>query len=217
MKVAETPYRDNNEYVKTLLNQKKEDKKLQLIIKANTQGSLDAILSAVGKNNTISVLLATIGDINKSDIFLAQSTGAIIIGFSIRLEKNIVQLAEQEKVVIKTYDLIYQLLEEVTEVSTLLSEKEKKSKQLKGEAKILAQFIIDKEKISGVKITKGKLNLNDTIEIYRNNKLIGKTKIASLKKRAQSIEEVKKNDEAGIIFYPQLDFLIGDMIKSYSI
>src|SRR3989344_4467487 len=215
--IIETPYRDNNEYVKTLLNQKKENKKLRLILKTTTQGSLDAILNTVGKNETISVILATIGDITKSDIFLAKSTNAIIIGFSVRLEKNIVQLAEQEKVVIKTYDLIYKLLEELTEVSTLLNEKEKKLKQLKGEAKILAQFIIDKERVSGVKIIKGKLNINDTLEIYRNNNLIGKTKIASLKKRAHSVDEVKKNDEAGIIFYPQLDFLIGDMIKSYSI
>lgn len=200
-----------------LLAAKAEAKKLSLIIKTNAQGALDAILANLAKNNTIDIILATVGDISKSDIFLAKTTKAIIIGFGLSFDKTIRQLAEEEKVVVKTYDLIYELFQELTEVSALIHEKEKKKKQLKGEAKILAQFLIEKERVAGIKVSKGKLNLNDTIEIYRDKQLLGKAKIVSLKIRAKPVSEVKKNDEAGAIFYPQLDFVPNDVIQSHSI
>lgn len=203
--------------VSMLGSEKPEKKKLKIILKSDSKGSQEALLSALSKNDTIEVVLASVGEINKSDIFLAKTVKAIIISFASNIDKNITALAEQEKVVIKTYQLIYQLLDELTEVSTLLIEKEKKEKQLKGEAKILANFIIEKEKVAGIKVYKGKLNLNDSIELYRNDNLIGKAKIVSLKIRAQNKEEIKKNEEAGMIFYPQLDFSMNDVIKSYSL
>lgn len=211
------PPMESSASIAALLSQKKADKKLKLIIKTNTQGSLDAIVNNLEKNENVEIALATLGDINKADIFLAKTTQAVVIGFSIDPDKHIVQLAEQEKVVIKTYDLIYELLKELTEVGALIHEKEKKAKQLKGEAKILAQFIIEKERVSGIKVTKGKLALNDELELYRDDRLIGKAKIVSLKTRAKPVKEIKKNEEAGVIFYPQLDFAIEDVIKSYSI
>lgn len=196
---------------------KEEKKKLRLIIKTDNYGSLEAILSHISSNKNIEIILASIGEITKSDIFLAKISQAIIIGFSLSIDKSIYELAKEEKVILKSYSLIYELLEELTEVSLFLKEKEEKELQLKGEAKILASFIIEKERIAGIKIIKGKINLEDQIELYRDNKLIGKAKVVSLKKRAQSVTEVKKNEEAGMIFYPQLDFNIGDVIKSYSI
>ena len=96
----------------------------------------------------------------------------------------------------------------------MIKEKEEKEKNLKGEAKILATFKIENETIFGVKVTKGKINLNDQIECHRENKLIGKTKLISLKTRAKTISEVKKGQEAGMLFYPILDFRVGDMVKS---
>ena len=133
------------------------------------------------------------------------------------VNKKIIDLAKEEKIVIKTYSLIYKLLEELVEVSDLLKEKEKKELRLKGEAKILASFIIEKERIAGVKIIKGKINLEDQIDLYRNNKLMGKGKVVSLKIKAKTVSQIKKNEEGGMIFYPQLDFNIGDVVKSYSI
>lgn len=194
-----------------------QKKRLRIILKTESQGSLDAILSSLSKNENIEISLAAVGEITKSDIFLAKVTAAIIIGFGMPVDKTIVNLAETEKIVIKTYSLIYQLFDELTEVSNLLIEKEQKEKQVKGEAKILASFIIEKEKIAGVKVLKGKININDQIELYRDNKLKTHAKIVSLKSRSKNIAEIKKNEEGGMIFYPQLDFNIGDMVKSYSI
>lgn len=200
-----------------LFQEKDEKKKLRLIIKADSQGSLEAILSTLTKNENIETILASVGGIAKSDVFLAKISQAIIIGFSLAIDKNIIEFAGQEKVIIKSYNLIYELLEELTEVSGLLKEKEKEEQFIKGEAKILATFIIEKEKIAGVKVIKGKINLDDQIDLYRNNRLVGKAKIVSLKTRAKTITEIKKNEEAGMIFYPQLDFNIGDVVKSHSI
>lgn len=192
-------------------------KKLRIILKTDKQGSLEALTNTLSKNENIELSLAAVGQISKSDIFLAKVTGAIIIGFSIATEKNISDLAESEKIVIKSYNIIYQLLDEIGEVSSLMAEKETKEKQIKGEAKILASFIIEKEKIAGVKVTKGKINLNDQIELYREGKHKGNAKIVSLKIRAKDTAEVKKNEEAGLMLYPSLDFDRGDVVKSYSI
>lgn len=197
--------------------QRKQEKKLRLIIKADSYGSLEAILSQISSFKNIEIILASIGEIAPSDLFLAKTSKAIIIAFFVPITKKISNLAKEEGVIIKSYSLIYELLEELSEVSSFLKEKEAKALSLKGEAKILANFIIENERIAGVRVIKGRINLGDEIEIYRNNKLIGKAKIVSLKKRAKPVLEVKKNEEAGVIFSPQLDFSIGDVIKSYSI
>ena len=192
---------------------KEEDKKISLIIKSDSQGSLEAINNSLVKNENIDIIHESIGEINKADIFLAKTTKAIIIGFNVRTAKDIEDLAQEEKVVIKTYKIIYELIDELTEVSSLLKEKEEKEKNVKAEAKVLATFIIHDEKVYGIKVTKGKVNLGDSIELYRDNKLLGKTKLASLKIRAKSVEGVKKDQEAGIMLFPQLDIRVGDMIK----
>ncbi|MDH7476503.1 MAG: translation initiation factor IF-2 [Microgenomates group bacterium] len=200
--------------IEELLHSKQEEKKLKLIIKADSQGTLNSICNSVCQNKNIEIILRSVGDINRSDVFLAKTTKAIIVGFEVALPLEVKSLAKQEKVIIKTYSIIYELLEELTEVSQLLKEKEIEEKNYKGEAKILASFIIDQEKVFGVEITKGKINLGDNLEVYRNNNLIGKTKLVSLKIKAKKVAEVKKEQEAGMIFSPQLDIRIGDVVKS---
>ena len=200
--------------LQTLLAVPSVEKKLSLIIKTDSQGSLEAINQSLVKNNNVEIILQAVGEINKSDVFLAKTTKAIIIGFSITPNAEAKDIAKQEKVIIKTYNIIYELLDELNEVADLLKEKEEKEKNLKGEAKILATFIIEKETIYGVKIIKGKINLGDRLELHRNSKLIDKTKLISLKIRAKETNEVKKNQEAGMIFSPELDIRVGDVIKS---
>ena len=190
------------------------EKKLSLIIKADSQGSLEAIKQSLDKNTRVDIVLVAVGDINKSDIFLAKATKSIIIGFATQPSSEAIGLAKQEKVIIKTYNIIYELLDELTEVADLLKEKAEKEKNLKGEAKIVATFIIEKETVYGVMVTKGKINLDDEVEIHRNNKLLAKTKLFSLKIRAKNVTEVKKGSEAGMMFSPPLDITIGDMVKS---
>lgn len=188
-------------------------KKLSVVLKADSQGSLEAITNALAKNENIEMRLNAVGDIHRSDIFLAKTTKAIVIGFSVGTDNEVKELARQEKVIIKTYNIIYELLEELEEVSTLLTEKEQQEKNLKAQAKVLATFIIDGETVFGSLITKGKVNIGDTAEIYRNDNLIGKSRLISLKIRAKSVQEVKKDQECGMQFTPALDIKVGDMIK----
>ncbi len=193
-----------------------EQKKLSLIIKADSQGSLEAINNSLTKKENVEIILEAVGDINKSDVFLAKVSKAIIVGFAVIANSDVVNLAKQEKVIIKTYNIIYELLDELGEVSELLKEKEEKEKSYKGEGKILATFIIERERVYGIKVTKGKINLNDEIEVYRQTNLIGKTKLISLKIRAKVVNEVKKDQEAGVLFSPPLDINVGDVVKSIS-
>jgi translation initiation factor IF-2 len=202
--------------MKSFLQPEVKEKKLSLIIKTDSQGMLEAISNALVNKPNVEIILKAVGDINKSDVFLAKTTKSIIIGFSVNIAPEVKDLAKQEKVIIKTYNIIYELLDELIEVAELLKEKEEKEKNLKGEAMVLANFVIEGEKVVGVKITKGKINLEDEVEIHRNNKPIGKTKLVSLKIRAKVVSEVKKEQEAGMIFSPPLDIRPGDVVKSIS-
>jgi len=200
--------------LESVLSTPKKEKKLKIIVKTDSFGSLEAVKACLAEKNDVEIVLGMVGDIHKSDIFLAKTTKAIIIGFNTKITQEIIELAKQEKVIIKTYNIIFELLEELAEVADLIKLKEEAEKDAKGEAKILATFIIEKEKIFGIKVTKGKFNLGDNIKLYRNNNPIGKTKVISLKTRAKTIQEVKKDQEAGILFSPPLDIKVGDMIKS---
>ncbi|MEI6532532.1 MAG: translation initiation factor IF-2 [Candidatus Roizmanbacteria bacterium] len=189
------------------------DKKLSLIVKTDSQGSHEAIVTTLKKIQGIDIVLSAVGDVHRSDIFLAKTANAIVIGFSVSIDNEVRELAKQEKVIIKTYNIIYELLEELTEVSALMHEKEEKEKNLVGEAKIQATFTIEGEKIFGVKITKGKIHVDTEVEIHRNNNLIGKVQLSSLKQRAKIVQEVKKDQEAGMVFSGALDIRVGDVVK----
>lgn len=191
-------------------------KKLSLVIKAESQGSLEAVYNTLIKNENLKIVLYSVGEINKSDIFLGKTTGAIVIGFNVTATKDVEELARQEKVIIKTYNIIYNLIEELEEVAQVMQEKEEQQKYLKGEVKILATFTIEQEKIFGFKVTKGKINLGDQVEIHREKNLIGKSKVVSLHMRARTVEEVKKDQEGGLILGPPLDIRVGDVVKSIS-
>ena len=190
-----------------------KEKKLSLIVKADAQGSLEAIMATLTKNKNVDIILGGVGNVHRSDIFLAKTTKAIVIGFSVPIDNEVKELAKQEKVIIKTYTIIYELIDELQEVSDIIREKEAKEKDLKAEGKILATFIIEGEKIFGAKITKGKVNIGDNAEVTRAGVPVGKTRLVSLKMRAKTVQEVKKDQECGLLFAPELDIKVGDMVK----
>lgn len=195
----------------------KESDKLKVIIKADTQGSLDAILPALEKNSHLEVILSSIGEVSKSDIFLAKVSKAIVVGFNSKISKEAEKIAAQEKVLLRSYNIIYDLIDELEEVSDLMREREEKEKSFKGEAKVQALFNIDGSVVAGVKVLKGKFNINDKIEVIRGKRSIGETLLISIKQRAKASKEVKKGEEGGLLFDPQLDIQAGDVVKSYSI
>ena len=98
-------------------------------------------------------------------------------------------------------------------MADLLQEKEEQEKHLKGEAKIIATFTIEGEKIFGVKLTKGKITAGDEVQLHREDNLIGKMRLVSLQVRAKKVQEVKKDQESGMVFSPPLDIRVGDVVK----
>lgn len=199
--------------INDILKPKVEEKKLSVIIKADSHGSLEAILGSLSHNPKIEVILSAVADIHRSDVFLAKATGAIIVGFSVSIDQETQQLAHQEKAIIKTYDIIYEMLEELDEVTTLIEEKEAAAKNLKAEAKVLATFTIDGEKVFGLMVTKGKFALGDEIQAMREGNVFGKAKIVTLKQRAKKVQEIKKGEECGMLFSPALDMRVGDIVQ----
>lgn len=196
-----------------ILSPKAQERKLALVVKADSQGSLEALEQSLAGNKKIELILAGIGDIHRSDIFLAKATGAIVIGFSVIVDPETQMLAQQEKVVIKTYSIIYELIDELEEVASLMAEKDAATKNLKGEAKVLASFEIKGEQVFGMSVTKGKFAVGDEIEVFRGGNSFGKTKIVSLKFRAKTISEAKKGEECGMLLSPPLDMRAGDVVK----
>jgi translation initiation factor IF-2 len=205
--------KSQTDMIKEMFAPKSLEKKLSVIIKTDSQGSLEALLGSLEDNKKIDVILASVGDIHKSDVFLAKATGAIIVGFSVSTEQETAQLAQQEKIVIKTYPIIYQILEELEEVTNLIAAKEAASLNLKAEGKVLAIFDISGEKVCGLVVTKGKFTLGDEIQVFRDGDSFAKAKIISLKSKAKKIREAKKGEECGALFSPQLDIRAGDIVK----
>ncbi len=192
-------------------------KKLKIVLRADTTGSLEALIPGLQKNENIEVVLASVGDIAESDVFLAKVSKAIIIGFGVQSSKAVEYVAKTEKVIIKTYKIIYKLLEELQQVSELLKEKEERERTFKGEGKVAAIFNIEGSVIAGIKVNKGRFDLHDRVEHYRDNVLKDESLIVSIKQRAKTAETVKKGDEGGLILDPELDIKQGDVLKSYSI
>lgn len=193
-------------------------KEFRLIIKADVAGSLEAIVRAVSELQTpdseIKILLKETGDITESDVYLAQSTNALILGFNVKPLPNASKLAEREKVLIRTYSIIYELLDELKEGIEALTRKEAEP-EIKGKAIILALFETSSGQVVGCKMTEGEISRGDTVKLFRENQDLGTTKILSMKHLKEDISKASVGQEFGISTKPVLDFAVGDSILSY--
>jgi translation initiation factor IF-2 len=203
----------NTDKIITLESQSEEEEKIKLILKTDTNGSLEAIMAQLQKNLNLNVLHSAIGAINDSDVLLAKTTKSIIIGFNVKASNSTLKLAESEKIIIKTFNIIYELLDELNDVTEML--KEKNQEVILGEAKILVIFPQkNKENIAGVRIIKGEIKKGDKIKIIRNNEEIGRSRIISLKHGKDDIQKAKINTEAGLQLANHVEYLTGDSIIS---
>ncbi len=201
--------------IEAMFGEKDKTKRLKVIVRTDTQGSLDAIVGKLSKNERFEVVLSGIGPITKADVFLAKTSKAIVIGFNVEPTEDAQSVAQDLKVPIRTYKLIYELLEEIEEVADLLERKEEEQK-IKGEVKILATFIIQGNRVFGGRVVKGKIELADEGVVYRGERELGSVKLVSLRIRAKPVKEVKAGQECGMMFEPELDLKEGDVVKFIS-
>ncbi len=184
---------------------------LSVIICADSQGSLEAIVNKIPER--IKVAMTKTGDIETSDVLFAKSVGAIILGFNIKIKPEVVKLAATEKVLLKNYLIIYEMMDEIKDFleGKILSLQE----QVFGTAKVLARFPFEKTEVLGIMVLDGRIARGDKVRVMRNDEAIGEANISSVRQGKETVSKVEKGQEAGIILSPSLDFTIGDVLISH--
>ncbi len=191
-------------------------KDLNLIIKVDVKGSLEAINEAIGKlKNTevkLNVLEEGVGEINENDVLRATSGNAIIIGFHTRLSVQAAKLAQARKVVVQQYDIIYELVEDLTRQVVDMLTPEVLRTDL-GRAKILAIFRTEKEKmIVGGTVAEGKIKDGAQFEIKRGDEIVGTGQVMELQQSKVKSREVLKGTEFGATVKSSQKIMDGDVL-----
>ena len=199
----------------------KDDKTLKVIIKADKQGSLEAIQTALEKFNeerkVVEFIFSATGDIGEENVKLAATVGAIIIGFNVKIAPTAQKIAENEHVLIRTYNIIYELLEDIEEVVNTLLEVGQLEEVL-GKGNIIAEFPFGKnERVAGCRIVEGTIAKGQRIRVAREGTLVGETKLKSLRKVKEEVNKVEKGNDCGMLFEPAVDFQIGDVVESFRV
>lgn len=184
--------------------------KLKIVLKTDTAGSLEAILGSLKDN--VEIIYSGTGIVSESDINLAKSSKAIVVGFNVKPPSSVVKLATSEKIMIKTYNIIYEMLDEIDEVVEAL--RTGGLEEVLGEAKVLVQFDIKGERIAGVKVVSGRIAKGDKIKILRGDAEIGRARIKTLRHLKEEITKAEQGSEAGLTLSTKFDFLPNDAIIS---
>jgi translation initiation factor IF-2 len=186
-----------------------EKESLKIVIKADTAGTLEAIIASL--DTRIQVVSSGVGSVTEADILLARSTRSFVIGFNVKASLEVEKLAQAEKVVLRTYTIIYELINELTEVVEGIKEVLTKEREL-GTGLVIAEFPFNHERVAGIKVTQGRIARGDNIKFIRADVEIGKTRIKSIRHGKEETSKVETGVECGILFDKKVDFLIGDVI-----
>jgi len=203
-----------------LKKQEDEKRELRLILKSDVQGSLEAILQALGKMDTdeveIKVLHSGVGAVIESDIMLAKASDARVLGFNVRPDANARNVAEAEGVEIRTYRIIYELLEDVEQMVKGLT-KPKFEEVVLGRVEVRATFRVPNVgTVAGCYVTSGKVTRNASVRLLRDGRIVYEGKIASLKRFKDDVTEVAQGYECGIGLERYQDIKPGDVLEVYT-
>ena len=158
-----------------------------------------------------------VGPISENDISLAAATNSIVVGFHVRVNPGVNEMAKKQKVEIRLYSIIYELLEDITDALAGKLEPEKREKPI-GEAKILQIIELSKgPKICGCMVESGSVRVGAKARVRRDGDLIYNGEVASLRRFKDDVKEVKAGLECGIRLDNFADFLVNDEIEIYEI
>lgn len=204
-----------------LLRALKEEgqKEVHLILRADTQGSLEAIQHILAKESTdevkINVLLAQVGAPTESDVLLAQTANAAILAFGVNPPGAVKKAAEQKGVLLKTFRIIYDLIDEVRAMVKGQKEPTYKEEVL-GRAEVRAVFRLPTGKqVAGCMVTQGKMVRSAEVRVLRKGQEVWKGRMASLKRFKEDVREVAQGYECGIGLEGFDDFQEGDVIEAF--
>jgi translation initiation factor IF-2 len=198
-----------------------ESKELAVVIKTDVQGSLEAIVASLEKMKTEEVgariLHAAVGGINESDVTLARASGGIIIGFNVRANPQARELARRDKVDIRYYSIIYNVIDDVRAALSGMLAPSLRERFL-GYAEIREVFEITKVgKIAGCMVTEGVVKRGAKVRLLRDNVVIHEGALKTLKRFKDEVREVKEGFECGMAFENYQDIQRGDQIECFEI
>ena len=198
-----------------------EMKELPIIIKTDASGSIEAVRAVISKSSSeiaqVRILHAAAGTVTESDILLASASNAIVMGFNTRVEPGARALAEQNRVQIRLYDIIYQLAEDVEKaVQGLLTPEDREV--LDGHIEVRAVFSVGRrDKIAGCQVLDGFISRNSQVRITRGKRLIFTGGVSSLKRFKDDAREVTAGFECGLTVEGFTDFEEGDVLEAFHI
>jgi len=193
-------------------------KELNLIVKADVQGSLEPIVSSLEKLGDekikVKIIHQGIGTITRSDVMLAMASQGIVIGFNANIEATAQSLAESEGIDIRQYDIIYKLIEDIDKALKGMLEPVYEDR-LVGRAQVLQVFRVKKAAVAGLRVTQSKIVRSGTVRVLRGNTEVFKGPIASLRRFTDDVKEVAEGYECGMGLEKFSDFQEGDQIEVY--
>lgn len=196
-----------------------EAKELNLIVKADVQGSLDPIVTELNKLGEgeigLKVLYSETGNIGENDVMLASASNAIIIGFNVQADVSARRMAEKEGVDIRLYEIIYRMTEDIEKALSGMLEPKTKEKII-GRAQVLAVFTASKfGKVAGCRVTEGELRRNAKVRLFRGTDIVYEGDMGSLRHEKDDVREVRQGYECGVGFKSFNDIQVGDQLVCY--
>jgi translation initiation factor IF-2 len=210
--------------LENLLQQKAESavkKILNVILKADVQGSLEALKNSLQKilSNKVelNIVSAEVGEVSESDVQLAAASNATILGFHTQVERHAESLIKQMKVTVKLHDIIYHAVDDIRAQMKALLDKIPQETDT-GTAEVKTTFKSSQlGMIAGCQITEGLIKRNHHIRLIRNKEVVWKGEIASLKRMKEDVREVSKGYECGILLQNYNDVKEGDILQAFEI
>jgi translation initiation factor IF-2 len=198
-----------------------EAKGLNLIVKADVQGSLNPIVTELNKLGEgeigVHVLHADTGNIGNNDVMLASASKAIIIGFNVQADVEARRTAEKEGVDIRLYEIIYRMTEDIEKALKGMLEPVIVEKVL-GRAQVLAVFSASKfGKVAGCKVVDGELRRGARVRLFRGTDIIYEGDLSSLRHEKEDVKEIRQGFECGVGFKSFNDIESGDQLVCYII
>ncbi|RJP30520.1 MAG: translation initiation factor IF-2 [Actinobacteria bacterium] len=197
--------------------QEGEVQEFNLIIKGDTQGSLEAIRDSVAKikvgDIVVNIIRTGVGAINENDVMLARASNAVVIGFNVRPDSSVQEIATKEKVEIRTYRVIYQLLEELEAALVGMLKPEYEEVKV-GELEVRALFRVPRQgAIAGSYVKEGEINRNSQVRLVRDGAIVFEGGISSLRRFKDDVRSVSAGYECGVGLENFQDIKEGDVIE----